>query len=264
MKPKLNERQELILALLNETGEIKITALSKQFQVTEMTIRRDLEKLEQLTLLYRTLGGAISSTAVDLPLGERSHVLTEEKSAIGRMAAQLIQPGEAVFLDAGTTTLHVARRIAKGSDITVVTNALNVAAELNGKHIQTIVVGGIVRDATSSLVGPFAEEIIQKMAFDRVFLGASGFTLEHGFSNSNVFEAELKRIVLTKAAEVIMVMDHTKFGHQSLASFARLNQVSRIITDAEPSEAINEACLEAGVKVMVAEVDSFLAERDLN
>jgi DeoR family transcriptional regulator, fructose operon transcriptional repressor len=259
VKPRLNERQERILEQLNEEGEIKIAALSKQFQVTEMTIRRDLEKLEQLTLLYRTLGGAISSAAVDMPLGERSHVLIEEKSSIGRAAAQLIQPGEAVFIEAGTTTLHIARRIAKGADITVVTNALNVAAELNGKQVQTIVVGGIMREATSSLVGPFAEEIIQKMAFDRVFLGASGFTLEHGFSNSNVYEAELKRIALSKAAEVNMVIDHTKFGYQSLATFARLGQVTRIITNVHPPDDILTACREAGVEVRVAE-ESNLGE----
>lgn len=255
MKPNLNERQEQIVALLKAEGEVKIAALSKQFQVTEMTIRRDLEKLEQLTLLYRTLGGAISSTSVDMPLGERTSVRTDEKAAIGRAAAQLIRPGEAVFLDAGTTTLQIARRIPKGADITVVTNALNVAAELNGRQVQTLVIGGVLREATSSLVGPFAEEIMQKMAYDRVFLGASGFTLEHGFNNSNVYEAELKRIAMTKGAEVNMVLDHTKFGYQSLASFATLRQVNRIITNAAPPDEIVAACREAGVDLLIAESD---------
>lgn len=255
MKPNLNERQEQILALLKAEGEVKIAALSKQFQVTEMTIRRDLEKLEQLTLLYRTLGGAISSNSVDMPLGERTSVRTDEKAAIGRAAAQLIRAGEAVFLDAGTTTLQIARRIPKGADITVVTNALNVAAELNGRQVQTLVIGGVLREATSSLVGPFAEEIMQKMAYDRVFLGASGFTLEHGFNNSNVYEAELKRIAMTKGAEVNMVLDHTKFGYQSLASFATLRQVNRIITNAAPPDEIVAACREAGVDLLIAESD---------
>ncbi len=252
MKPRLNERQERILDMLTADGEVKITSLSRQFDVTEMTIRRDLEKLEQMTLLYRTLGGAIPSTAIDMPLGERSRVLMDEKSAIGQAAANLIVPGEAVFIDAGTTTLQIARCIGRGSDMTIVTNALNVAAELNGKQVQTIVVGGIMREATSSLVGPFAEETISKMAFDRVFLGASGFTLEHGFSNSNVFEAELKRIVMTKAAEVNMVLDHTKFGIQSLSSFAGLSQVHRIITDQQPPTVIVEACREAKVELLIA------------
>ncbi|WP_127588420.1 DeoR/GlpR family DNA-binding transcription regulator [Paenibacillus koleovorans] len=253
MKPRLNERQETILTLLHEEGEVKIAALSKRFDVTEMTIRRDLEKLEQLSLLFRTLGGAIPAASADMTVSERSAVYTEEKSAIGRLAASLIQPGDAVFIDAGTTTLQIARALPRGFDATIVTNALNVAAELMGKQIQTIVVGGILREATSSLVGPHAEELIAKMAFDKVFIGASGFTVEHGFSNSNVFEAEVKRLAMAQAGEVVIVLDHTKFGIRSLASFASLGHANRIVTDRRPPEGIVEACQEASVQISIPE-----------
>jgi DeoR family transcriptional regulator of aga operon/DeoR family fructose operon transcriptional repressor len=252
-KQRLNERQEQIVDMLIRDGEVKIAELSRLFDVTEMTIRRDLEKLERLQLLRRTIGGGIPAVSRDLPVWDRSVVLPEAKAAIGRAAAALIKPGEAVFFDAGTTTVQVARWIPKESDITVVTNALNVAAELLGKRVQTIVVGGLLREATSSLVGPLALEAIERMAFDRAFLGATGLTLEHGFSNSNVFEAELKRLVVAKAAEVNMLIDHSKFGVLSLASFAELPQVHRIITDRTPPESFVRACEDAGVELVAVE-----------
>jgi DeoR/GlpR family transcriptional regulator of sugar metabolism len=249
---KLNERQERIAELLRHKGEVKISELSGSFQVAEMTIRRDLERLEQLGMVRRTFGGAIAAYQHDIALTERSGTRTEEKARIGRAAAKLIQPGEAVFIDAGSTTLQLAKYWPEAKDATAVTHALHVALELMGKRVPTLVVGGLLREATSSLVGPIAEETLGKMAFDRVFIGAAGFTLEHGFSNSNVFEAEVKRAAIARAKDVTALIDHSKFGRQSLASFADLTRVTRIITDRLPDQEVQEACARHGIELMIA------------
>jgi len=244
----LNARQQQLLERIMLEGEVKIADLKEAFQVTEMTIRRDLEKLEEAGSVKRTFGGAIF-VGKDVALQERSGILTEEKARIGRLAASLIQPGESVFIDGGTTTLQIARYLAPGMNVTVVTNAMNVAAELTGKRIPTLVTGGMLLEATNSLIGPVAVQTIAGMAFDRVFLGATGVNIEHGFSNSNIYEAEIKRMAIRQAAETNIVLDHTKFGAKVLVSFAPLSGVHRIVTDRLPEATLRGACEEAGVRI---------------
>lgn len=250
MAATLNERQQQILELLKTEGEVKITELSNKFVVTEMTIRRDLERLELEGFAKRTFGGAIP-LGKDVAFLDRSGYMTEEKMKIGKMAAELVQPGESIFLDGGTTTHQVARYLKNGLQITVVTNAINIAAELLGKNIPTIVIGGILLETTSSLVGPIAAETLSGMAFDRIFLGATGINRVHGFSNSNLYEAEIKKMAIRQASEVNVVLDHSKFGAKELVSFAALSQVKRIITDQMPDidlfRAVHEASVEIGV-----------------
>jgi DeoR family transcriptional regulator, fructose operon transcriptional repressor len=175
----------------------------------------------------------------------------KEKMRIGKKAAELVQPGESIFLDGGTTTHQVSRYLKPGLTITVVTNAINIASELIGKNIQTIMIGGMLLETTSSSVGPIAAETLSSMAFDRIFLGATGGNPTHGFSNSNVYEAEIKKIAIKQASEVNVVMDHMKFGEKELVSFAPLANVHRIITDSRPEADLCRACLEAGVKIEV-------------
>ncbi|MHA6480930.1 DeoR/GlpR family DNA-binding transcription regulator [Paenibacillus sp. strain BS8-2] len=249
MSGRLNERQQLIMEWLGSEGEARIPDMSVRFNVTEMTIRRDLEKLEQEGLVKRTLGGAIP-LGKDIALKERTGVMSAEKAAIGRLAASLIQPGDYVFFDGGTTTIEVARALRPDYPMTAVTNALNVAAELQEKRIPTIVTGGMILEATSTLIGPFAENLIGSMAYSRVFLGTTGITPGHGFSNSNMYEAEIKKAAIRQAAEVNILADATKFGARDLFSFAELSQASRIIANAEPEESLKQACGEHGVTIM--------------
>ena len=171
MHPGLNERQQQIMEMLSREGEVRIRDLKEHFSVTEMTLRRDLEKMEQIGVLKRTFGGAISVTQ---DVRKRSVKMIEEKIRIGKKAAESVQPGESVFIDGGTTTLQVAKHLPTGIRITVVTNALNVANVLLEKGIRTIVTGGIALETTSTLVGPLAVEAISRMAFDRAFIGATG------------------------------------------------------------------------------------------
>jgi DeoR family fructose operon transcriptional repressor len=248
---QVNARQQLILDRMALYGEVKLAELKETFDVTEMTLRRDLEKLEQMGLLRRTYGGAILIVK-DIALLKRTHVFTDEKARIGIQAVQFIQPGDSIFIDGGSTTLQIAKCLKPNMNITVVTNALNIADELQRKLISTIVIGGILLAKTSTLVGPLACDALSKLAFDRVFIGTTGITAQHGFSNSNMHEAEIKRYVMERASEVNMVMDHSKFGSKDLFSFASMDAVDRIITNRLPEQELAQALKDASVEIVAS------------
>jgi len=252
MADGLNERQRQILERLQAEREVKIAELKEMFAVTEMTIRRDLEKLEAAGNIRRTFGGAIL-VGRDIALQERIGIMAEAKMKIGKAAAALVQPGESIFVDAGTTTLQVVRYLPAAFPVTVVTNAVTIAVELMGKQIPTVVTGGVLIEKTAALSGPYTEKMLSGMAFDRVFLGATGVHRSHGFSNSNLLEVEIKKMAMGRAKETNIVMDHSKFGAQVLFSFAGLSEVQRIITDQLPDDELRSACEEAGVSLLVAE-----------
>ncbi|MBB6670493.1 DeoR/GlpR family DNA-binding transcription regulator [Cohnella nanjingensis] len=251
---RLNERQQRMLALLEQTGDVRVPDLKAQFGVTEMTIRRDLEKLEQTGKVKRTFGGAIMVTR-DVAFSDRTGVHTAEKAKIGKIAAESVQPGDAVFIDGGTTTLQLVRHLPPEMRITVVTNAINLAAELMDKKIPTLVSGGMLLDTTSTLIGPVCADTLSKMAFDRIFLGATGITPLHGFSNSNMYEAEIKRVAIARAKEINIVADRSKWGMQDLFSFAELSRADRLFTDTmdERTGEVRQALEEAAVEWIVCE-----------
>jgi len=246
----LNDRQQQIVELITIEREIRVSELKKKFDVTEMTIRRDLEKLEQQGILRRTFGGAIQ-VSKDIALHERTVQFIDEKKRIGKKAASIIQAGESIYIDGGSTTLEVARFLKPDMSLTVVTNALNVAVELLEKKIPAMMVGGIIIEKTASLVGPLAAEGLSKMAFDRVFLGATGVNVQHGFSNSNMYEADLKRLAINRASNVNVVIDFSKFGVKSLVSFADFSMVNTIFTDKIPPAEFIHCCDENDVELNI-------------
>jgi DeoR family fructose operon transcriptional repressor len=245
----LNQRQQDILDRLIVKREMKLSELKEMYDVTEMTLRRDLEKLELTGTVKRIFGGAILISK-DIALKNRTDVLTEEKIRIGQKAAAYITSGDSIFIDGGSTTLQIARSLKPEMNITVVTNALNIAAELQDKQIYVIVTGGVLLEDTSTLVGPIAVDLISKMAFDRAFLGTTGLTVNHGFSNSNMYEAEIKRLASQQAAETNIVMDHTKYGLQALFSFAQWSRVNRLISNELPEQELLDEALEASVEII--------------
>ncbi len=249
MSSTLNDRQKHVLNQLNHAGEVKVQDLKERYDVTEMTIRRDLEKLEQLGLAKRTFGGAILASR-DKTFYQRSALMSEEKEQIGKYCVSLVQKNDSIFLDGGTTTLQIARFLPEDFPITVVTNAINIVQELAEKKISTIVVGGILVEETKSMVGPIAVETITRLAFDKVFLGTSGIHMEHGFSNSNMYEAEIKRMAIERSRESYVVSDHTKFGEKALFSFASFDQIRKIVTDQMPSFEYRSTLQKAGVDIM--------------
>jgi DeoR family transcriptional regulator, fructose operon transcriptional repressor len=250
-KMKSDERQNEILALLMAKTEVKFSEMSKFFGVTEMTIRRDIERLEAKGLVLRTFGGAIMAPSRDTAVKDRKALMISEKERIGKAAASLIGHDEAIFIDAGTTTAEIARNIHQRS-ITVVTNAPQHAIDLQERSIPTILLGGHLHESTISLVGPITEENLRKMSFDRVFIAATGVSVSVGFSNSNIFEIPIKKLAMSQAKEINIVLDSSKFEVDSLAQITNFAQVDRLITDCEPPKRILEACQNNRVEVMVA------------
>ncbi len=247
----LNERQDLIFRELVNKGEVKINDLTLKFGVVEMTIRRDFEKMEKLGLLKRTYGGAIPITEQYPELNEREGLHAHEKSLIGKKAAEFVKNGEAIFVDTGTTTPYFVRNLPREMELIVVTNAINVATQIQGLNKEKIIIGGIYRDATSSLVGPLAEACLENLSFNRAFLSASGFTSEHGFSNANGFEVQIKKLVMKKSKEVNFLIDHSKLGKQFLHKITSLEGIDRIITDQELPNSCRELLEKHDIEVVI-------------
>ena len=248
-------RRAKILDQLESIGQVKVTDLSRQFKVSEVTIRNDLTLMEQKSLLVRARGGAIKAqrVAVDYLISVQTRQHHKEKEAIGRKAIELINDDDTIILDAGTTTMEIAKNLIKFKNLTVITNALNIAIRLADlKNIKLVIPGGILRQNTFSLVGPSAEESIRNFYCDKVFLGANGIDSRYGISTTSIEESYLNRYMIKIAREVVLVVDSSKFLQRTFTFVAPISAFNAIITDEDiPSE--EQSRLEqAGVDVIIA------------
>lgn len=250
----LNHRQEKIYHYLIRHGELKVNELTDKFGVVEMTIRRDLEKMEKMGILIRTFGGAIPVDP-DIGLTKRENLNAKAKNKIGEKAAEYIKPGDAIFLDAGTTTPNLLKYIPRNWNLIIATNAVNVAASIQGPNIETILLGGALRQSTMSLVGPITENQLGDLSFNKAFLASSGLTLENGFSNSNVYEVQIKQKVMKQSQEVIFLVDHSKFDVQFIHKITHFDGVDRIITDKKPRAEYYEVITKIGIDLVVCDED---------
>lgn len=230
------ERRRAVLEMINRQGRVVISDLSRHFKVSSVTARADINALCKRDLLVRSHGGAIrkSDMPVDLPLDVKESQHHEEKVRIGHAAAALVNEGQTVLLDSGTTTLEVARAIRKRklSRLTVVTNSLSVAWELRtATEISMIMVGGVLRHISHSFAGPQAQKMIADLRVDHFFLGVDGLELDMGPSTPDILEAELNAAMIRSAREVTIVADSSKIGRSSLSLIAPITSVHRIITD---------------------------------
>jgi len=249
------ERRARILDILNESenGAVYVTELSQAFGVSTMTIRRDLDWLEEMALVKRVHGGAVAYQGLvfEKPFLERGGEFSQEKQAIGRLAAQLVRDGETIILDAGTTTQQVARHLVDKKDLTVVTNALPVAQELaRFLQVSTILLGGMLKRKELCTVGPMVTQELSPLAVDRFFLSAAGFTVEKGATDPDLRETEVKQAMIRAAREVVLVADSSKWGVVTFAQIAPWSAIHKLVTDdGLPVEAIQG--LEAeGVEVI--------------
>ena len=228
------DRRSTILDIINQQGKIHVDELSKAFNVSEVTVRNDLKKLEKDGFLRRTHGGALkaNNVAFDLTLMEKAKKHAHEKKLIGTKAAEMIFEGDTIFLDSGTTTFEIARSIKEKKNITVITNALNIATELAGiEGIGVVLTGGMLREKSFSLVGPHAEQTLKDYFGDKLFLGVDGICTDYGITTPNLLEAQVNRLMVERSNEVIVVTDSSKFGRRSLCLIVDLNSVDKIITD---------------------------------
>jgi DeoR/GlpR family transcriptional regulator of sugar metabolism len=250
----MRERIDKVREILSLKGYRSVTELSADLHVSEGTVRRYLDRLEEKELIRRTHGGAYTgrdTTEVDFRV--RETVRRAEKAAIGRLAWSLIEPGESVFVDAGSTAWQLAAAMDDSRRITVVTNSTIVLQSLESRStIDTIMLGGKAHNASHSLVGPMAEEAVRQFHFNRAFLGAAGVDLEEGLSQSNMEEVPVKKRAAASAEQVVLLADSSKFNRKVLISFLPLEKVHVIITDSGISRGTRTALEEKGITVMVA------------
>src|SRR5579864_5994461 len=233
--PLLNEeRRRAILDLLNHQGRVLVTELARQFETSQVTIRKDLEILHAHGLVHRTHGGALPAregALEDPTLREKEKLHRKEKFQIAAAAAHMVEEGQVVILDSGTTTTAIARALCQHKNVTIITNAVNIAAELAGTPLEVILTGGTLRRNSFSLVGPIAEETLHRLNADVLFLGVDGFDVHYGLSTPNLLEAKVNRAMMDVARIVVAACDSSKFGRRSLSSIAPLSAVHHLITD---------------------------------
>lgn len=249
------ERQQVILGLLNAKGAVTVGELVERFDVSEMTIRRDLLLLERKRLLRRVRGGAVSDRgrAYEPPYLTRSDEHREEKERIGRAAASLVQNGESLTLDVGTTTLEVARALLDKQDLTVITPSFRIASLLSdAPGMRIILTGGILRPGELSLVGHLAERVFADFYVDKLFLGAGGVDFEGGLTEYNLEDALVKQAMLKSAKEVILVADSSKFNRLAFTAIAPLQVVNRLVTDSGLDRESVSRLEEMGIEVILA------------
>jgi len=228
------ERRTKILELLEKHGQVAVMDLSRRFKTSEVTIRNDLKALHERGLIRRAHGGAVkvATVSMDPSLKIKAELHAEEKRRIGAAAAALINDGDSIILDSGTTTQQIARQIKTRKDLKVITNGLNIAMELFGaKDIQLIFLGGVIRHNSLSAVGHFAEDILAQLSADKLFLAVDACDVEFGLSTPNVEESQVNQAMARIAKEKILVADSSKFGKRSLSRIVPLSEIDVIITD---------------------------------
>lgn len=228
------ERLTAILDHLAEQGSVEVADLAHSFAVSDATVRRDLQALSRNQLIMRTHGGAMPADAgSEVPARVKAVLRHNEKQRIGRAAADLVPDGAVVGMTGGSTTLEVARALAGRRGVTIVTNAINVAAELADHHGgRMIVVGGIIRPS-QELVGPAAEAMLSNYHLDMAFIGVDGLTAEEGCTTYDEMEAQTDRAFLNRSQRAIVVADSSKVGKITFARITRLDDISDIVTDNE-------------------------------
>jgi DeoR family transcriptional regulator of aga operon len=226
--------------------------LARRFRTSEVTIRKDLEVLHSHGLLHRTHGGVLpvkGGALADPTLREKEELHRKEKLRIGTTAAGLVKEGQVVVLDSGTTTTCIARMLRNFTNVTIITNAVNIATELAGASPEVILTGGVLRKNSFSLVGPIAEETLRQLNADILFLGVDGFDVQYGLSTPNLLEAKVNRAMVDIAKRVIAVCDSSKFGRRSLSLIASTSVIHQVITDPQIPQSDLRALKRAGVEV---------------
>ncbi|WP_045687441.1 DeoR/GlpR family DNA-binding transcription regulator [Hymenobacter sp. AT01-02] len=234
MNPSV-KRHQLILQQLQEHKHVEVPDLCEALNVSAVTIRKDLKLLEEKGLLFRTHGGAALENPYikDRPVNEKEQLFAEEKAAIGAAAARLVGAQEAIIMASGTSMLALARALPPNQPLTVITSALNVGMELlRHPQIEVMQLGGYLRHSSSSVTGPYAEQVLADISCSKLFLGVDGIDLDFGLTTTNSGEAHLNQAMLRAAQETIVLADSSKFGKRGFGRICGLDQVHRIITDA--------------------------------
>ena len=229
------ERQEQIVNYINKVNKENVKNLSKRFQVSEVTIRRDLEGLSLKGLIIKTHGGALSinhNFSNEIPYTKKFVTNIEAKKKIGKAAADLIEDNDVVIFDSGSTILEVASNISKLKNVTAITNDIKIAMMLTDKpNISLIVTGGILQESVYTLIGPEAEDFLHSLHVNKTFLGADALSTDYGITNRTIMEIPIKKAMIEAAEEVIVVVDNSKLNKRVFAKICDLNNINKIVID---------------------------------
>lgn len=246
------QRQAQIRRMVDENGQVTVTELIPVFNVSEATIRRDLEECSDRGWVRRTHGGAVKVERAlkEPPILERVNKNKDAKARIGKKAAQMIQEGETIFLGSGTTVLEIARNLPVDISLTVITNSLLLISEIVERpNIEIIIIGGMLRKTELSMVGDVANQSVREFRADRVFMGIHAIDTTHGFTNDFLPEAFVDREILKIAPEIVFVADHSKFSKVSSVFVTSATDVDVIITDVDTPEDIVKTFRKMMIKV---------------
>lgn len=255
VEPKVfqEERLRVIMKKLEQENRVLINDLSRFFNTTPVTIRKDLDTLESQGLLKRTHGGAILQKSLfhGLKLNEKEKLNAEEKKRIADEAVKLISKGDVVILDSGSTTTQLARNMKSLKDVTVITTAVNIALELATSDLEIILTGGTLRKDSSALVGPLAEFTLNKISADLLFHGVDGVDYEIGLTTPDIIEANTSNVMMQRAGENILLVDSSKFGRRSLGVICQIKDIDKIITTKQMEKREIKKLNNLGVEVVI-------------
>lgn len=261
------ERQQHIARIIEEYGRALVGDLATRFDVSAVTIRKDLRVLETEGRVVRAHGGALAPgrSRPERAFEVRERLQREQKEQIGAAAAALVVDGESIALDASTTAFAMARHLkARGRwvHLTVITNGLRIASELAGHPGITVAMpGGFVRWEALSVVGPLGGGLLEKVNIQKAFMGAAGYTMETGLSDATDEEAQIKRLIVDAASEVVALIDHTKWGRAAFATFCPTNKLTAVVTDDQAPADLVDALRARRILVHVAPALMKPAER---
>ena len=250
----IEERRQHILSLIQKQGRVLVDELSEQLDLSKITIRKDLDHLQSKELLVRTHGGALPAHAgalSDPPIEDKEELRHEDKLKIAKAAVSTVSEGQCIILDSGTTTTAIARELLIFKRLTVITNALNIAADLARSDFEVILIGGTLRKNSMSLVGPLAEDVLREMHADILFIGVDGFDTKIGLTTPNVLEARVNRAMVNAAERVVAVCDSSKFNRRSLSLIVDASAIHHVITDSNLSPEQARAIQEVGIQLTV-------------
>lgn len=250
------ERKSEILATLQREKSVLVAELSQKYNVTEETIRRDLDKLEKEGYIKKTYGGAVLSenTSVEIPFKIRERTNKKEKQMIARLVLGVIEDGESIMLDSSSTSLMVARNLKQYRKLTVITNSVEILLELsNCKNIKVISTGGELRESALSLGGRQAEQMLLRYNVDKAVLSCKGVSMDKGITDSNEPEAQIKSTMRECAKTTVWAIDSTKFDKVSFVQLARFKQGDIVVTDKPLESRWMEFLTDYGIRVVVDE-----------
>lgn len=250
-------RHRLILRVLAQEGACRVRDMARRFTLSEMTLRRDLQEMHDAGLLKRVHGGALA-IGRDTEFGERIRQGSSHKQQIGLAAAGLIRDGWSIYLDAGTTSMEVARAILQGLQgvdrLAIVTHGINIAAELAGRTPYDIyALGGEIYAPGMSAVGPMTLAQVANFHFDLFFMGARGVDADVGWTNTNHLETQVKHAVMERSRHVCAIADSHKWGQRALVSVVPFSAVTHWVCDAQLPQQARDEALAQGIDLVMAQ-----------